>query len=461
MTTRLSRASLRSLRATHLPRQRVSLALKPSLSSARFASSAASLAGEKRGFKIGHVFAGLALLGIGATSYGLYQFYQSFTAYPDTSTHPVRSKLRAALRAASTQEYERSSVFFQQAYQLAQDLFSTGQLAESREEALKRLTGIAVKWGGMWEEAGEFGKAIEAYDTGFQPVAALVDGFKKEGWASASAGETKRGASIAMKLGDLWVQVGGIEGEKEAERYYTWAVEELMRLNLTEKQQGKVKEQMEKQEKQEKGEKVEVGEKKPASEEDEEALKLPGWVGEVELVAAFERLGELYSKQGKIEFAQPLLQQAIALLLPPPPKSGPKAPAPPIPQRCHAATLMNNLSSALVAAPSPSQSAIQAAARWAHNALHVAGSCRKEADAARGGKDIPLAEREEKECELTAIVSAYNLGKLSEMAKDPVSAEQHFLASGKMALRVGLKDAARQSDMAIRRLKHPLASPPV
>lgn len=235
-------------------------------------------------------------VGITATSYGLYRFYSTFTAYPDSSSHPIRSKLRAALRANSTGEFDRSSHFFQQAYALAQDLFSTGQLAPTREEAVKRLTGIAVRWGGMWEEAGELGKAVEAYDTGFQPVAALVDGARKEGWDEASGEETKRGASIAMKLGDLWVRIGGIEGEKEAERYYTWAVEELMRRNLTDGQKEKVRVQLEAQEQ---GKEVALEEKK--DDEDEDALKLPGWVGEVELVAAFERLGELYSKQGKIE----------------------------------------------------------------------------------------------------------------------------------------------------------------
>mgnify|MGYP006876458169 CR=1 FL=1 len=42
-------------------------------------------------------------------------------------------------------------------------------------------------------------------------------------------------------------------------------------------------------------------------------------------------------------YAQPLLQQAIAILLPPPPKEkeGPRPPLPPIPQRCHAATLVS------------------------------------------------------------------------------------------------------------------------
>ncbi|GAA5970849.1 hypothetical protein JCM11641_004480 [Rhodosporidiobolus odoratus] len=452
MPLKLSQSALRTTRALRATRS-APRESAPSSSSRRFASYISHLERPpKKGIKVGHVFASLALLGIGATSYGLYQFYQTFTAYPDSSTHPIRSKLRAALRAQSTGDFDRSSSFFQQAYSLAQDLFSTGQLAPSREEALRRLTGIAVRWGGMWEEAGELGKAVEAYDTGFQPIAALADGYKSEGWAPANEGEVKRGAGIAMKLGDLWVRLGGTEGDKEAERYYTWAVEELMRLSLTEKQKDKVQQELNRG--------VFVGEEPLKGEKSQEGndLELPGWVGEVELVAAFERLGEFYSRQGKVDFAQPLLQQAIVLLLPPPSKSGPKPPQPPVPQRCHAATLMNNLSSALVAAASPTAKQIDASARWAHNALHVAGAARREADKARGGKDVPLAEREEKECELTAIVSAYNLGKLAEMAKDPISAEQHFIASGKIALKHGMRDAAQQANEAIRRLKHPTAT---
>ncbi|GAA5825636.1 hypothetical protein JCM11251_000317 [Rhodosporidiobolus azoricus] len=459
MASRVTLASARTVQTVKAARPRFA-APKAAPSTSRFASYIPHLERPpKKGIKIGHVFSVLALLGIGATSYGLYGFYQSFTAYPETATHPIRSKLRAALRAQNSNEFERSSNFFQQAYMLAQDLFSTGNLAPSREEALRRLTGIAVRWGGMWEAAGEPARAIEAYDTGFQPVAALVEGFKKEGWAPAAPSEIKRGAGIAMKLGDLWVGIGGPAGgeaEKEAERYYTWTVEELMRLTLTEKQKELVSGQMQAQEK---GEQLPLPEKKEGDDLEDD-LKLPGWVGEVELVAAFERLGELYSRQGKIDFAQPLLQQAIALLLPPPPKTGPRPTPPPIPQRCHAATLMNNLSSALVSAPSPNAEQIEASARWAHNALHVAGACRKEADKARGKVDLPLAEREERECELTSIVSAYNLGKLSEMMKDPVSAEQWFVQSGKLAMKHGLRDATAQANEAIRRLKHPLMDVP-
>lgn len=77
---------------------------------------------------------------------------------------------------------------------------------------------------------------------------------------------------------------------------------------------------------------------------------------------------------------------------------------------------MNNLSSALVADPSPNASAIDQASRWARQALLVANQCRKEADQARKGAVVPLAEREEQECEAVAIVGAYNLGKLAEVS---------------------------------------------
>ena len=119
--------------------------------------------------------------GIGATSIGLWQYYQAFTAYPDSSSHPVRSKLRAALRLQQSGDYARASAVFQQAYDLALDLFRTGELAPEQDEALLRLSGIAVRWGGLWEEAGDLARAIEVYDTGFQPVAAAIEGFTKTG----------------------------------------------------------------------------------------------------------------------------------------------------------------------------------------------------------------------------------------------------------------------------------------
>ncbi|GAA5908187.1 hypothetical protein JCM8208_000337 [Rhodotorula glutinis] len=481
-TVKLALRAPAGVRLSSLPRPRLAPSLPPSSLplARRLASYYPSLERTpKRGIKVVHLFSALALLGIGATSYGLYQFYQSFTAYPDTASHPIRSKLRAALRAQHAGEHPRSSAFFSAAYDLALDLYARGELAPTKDEAVERLTGIAIRWGAMWESVAETARAIEAYDTGFQPVAALVDAHQLGTTTSSSTAtterapspvEVRRGAAIAVKLGDLWLKQGGAPGasrageaDSEAERYYTWAVQELMRLSLSDEQKAKVRAQLDAQEvgARAAGEAVgDKGEKKGDKEEDKN-LKVPGWVGEVELVAAMERLGELYSRLGRIELAQPLLQQAITILFPPPPKEGPKPPLPPIPQRCHAATLMNNLSSALVSSASPSAAQIQSSAGWSRQALIVSNGCRSEAakvrkkrdGAAAAGAEVPLAEREERECELTAIVASYNLGKLSEMSKDPTSAEQWFVQSGTHATKLGLHDAARQSNEAIRRLR--------
>ena len=81
---------------------------------------------------------------------------------------------------------------------------------------------------------------------------------------------------------------------------------------------------------------------------------------------------------------------------------------------------MNNLSSVLVSAPSPSAKSIEDAVRWSGQALTVAGRAKKEAEAARKGKAVPLAEREESECDLVAVVGSYNLGKLSEVSNHPL-----------------------------------------
>lgn len=203
---------------------------------------------------------------------------------------------------------ERASAVFEQAYQLALDLFHTNQLAPSSGEALLRLSGIAVQWGSLWEGAGDLARAIEVYDTGFQPLAATVDAYVKNGRGPApSRKEVQRGAGVAMKLGDLWVRRGGSafegggEAVAEAERYYSWAVQELMRLNMTDKQGATVQAEMAAQENPSATPASAPAGGAQGSPDGEADSELPAWVGEVELVAAMERLGDLYSRTGKIE----------------------------------------------------------------------------------------------------------------------------------------------------------------
>lgn len=114
---------------------------------------------------------------------------------------------------------------------------------------------------------------------------------------------------------------------------------------------------------------------------------------------------------------------------------------------------MNNLSSALVSAPSPSADAIDQASRWARQALLVSGQCRKEADLARKGKVVALADREDQECDAVAIVGSYNLGKLAELAGDLDAARGWFEKSKAHSARVGSREGMAQSAEAISRLK--------
>ncbi|SCZ98776.1 BZ3500_MvSof-1268-A1-R1_Chr3-1g05612 [Microbotryum saponariae] len=432
---------------------------------------------QSKGVKIGYVFGVLAndavifsqakslliphlspflscfiLLGIGATSYGLYNFYSSFTAYPAA----IRTHLRAALRSAATESYSRADASFAQAYQLALD---DPTLGKTRQERLIKTTGIAIRWGAMWEAAGELGKAIEVYDKGFREIADLVDAALPAQLASTSTSTTTattdmptkseimRGAAIALKVGDLSCDLGGTEALAHAEERYAWALQELMRVNMTPAQLQQ----------------VDIGQRHgspdhgnpPPIEGSEGNNDLPTWVSKVELVAAMERLGGLYARQGKLEYAQPLLQQAIATLLPPPSKDAnprKKLPPPSVADRCHAATLMNNLASAFVQDPSPSVASIDSASRWARQSLAVAHGVRTEMIGKRGGNEVAVKDREEVECELVALVGAYNLGKLAELAKDKDSARKWFEKSRAQAVRIGSRDGLEQSSEAIRRL---------
>lgn len=148
-----------------------------------------------------------------------------------------------------------------------------------------KSTGVAIRWGGMWEEAGNLGKASEVYSKALDEVMEVMASGK------ASRKEIMRGVAIAMKIGDLGVIMDGPEQLKTAEAMYTFCVQEMMRLKMTPAQLDKVKKEMEEGPRP----KNEDGEK------DELETDLPSWAGDVQLTAGMERLGELYAKLGNIE----------------------------------------------------------------------------------------------------------------------------------------------------------------
>ena len=181
-----------------------------------------------------------------------------------------------------------------------------------------KTTGIAIKWGGMWEDAGERGKARECYELGWREVVQLLEGQEKEG-----SKEVMKGVAMAMKIGDLWVEEGR-KGDGEAEKYYVWCVEEMMKLGMTEAQKSKVEE--------------EVTHGIVAGKEEDKGMELPKWLGQVELVAGFERLGELYARAGNTERVLPPFRLRTSLttrtqVRPTSPPTSHRDPPPPSSQR--------------------------------------------------------------------------------------------------------------------------------
>lgn len=207
---------------------------------------------------------------------------------------PVRAHLRTALRAANDGSYGRASSSFEAAYSLARELAGKNELADDRETSLMRSTGVAVRWGAMWEQAGELNEAIAAYDKGLAEVLALVDSGTR-----LSKNEMMRGVAISMKIGDLAVLTGTKAGEKQAEERYSWCVQEMMRLGMTPEQLDKVRDELESQ--QTRGASSAPVDAPSSSKTEQDETDLPDWLESVELVAGMERLGELYAKQGRVE----------------------------------------------------------------------------------------------------------------------------------------------------------------
>lgn len=116
--------------------------------------------------------------------------------------------------------------------------------------------------------------------------------------------ERTRAVSIAMKLGDIGDQLVGVRAlsggrdesvtgkygpvdSEEVEGWYSWALEESLRVALPTKEgeSGVSK----------------GGTKAGSTGAPQEQLQLPQWVEGIDLVAVMERLAGYYSRKGKVE----------------------------------------------------------------------------------------------------------------------------------------------------------------
>lgn len=171
------------------------------------------------GVRVGTLFLALSILGIGATSVGLYNYYTSLKTFPPE----LRKDLRGALRCKARQDYRASHKFFRQAWER---ILADPELEQSL--GLLKITGIAIAWSEMLEEASRRADqglvtdaASEAYDALLQGYN-WARGYLRQNPASVTNEERMRAVGMAVKLANL--AEGQDDLDKQSEEQLTWAV---------------------------------------------------------------------------------------------------------------------------------------------------------------------------------------------------------------------------------------------
>nr|VWO95330.1 Fork-head domain-containing protein [Ganoderma boninense] len=359
--------------------------------------------------RISTVFGILMGVGIASTSYGLYQFYNTFTLWPPE----VRADLRAGIKAKNQGDFDLSERYLRRALQTAQAL----PLSAFSDEPHFKLSGIAVALAEVLESSNRPSEAYETYSSALAQLRA------SQATGKLSGKERLRAVALAHKLGEM-AEVYQ-RGPEEAEEFLTFAVEEVLRVvkdgqvNIKVEEKGKERE--------------EEGEVSTMLAE----LELPWWVNKVDVAAPLEALGRFYSQEGKPDYATTLYLQAIGMLMKP--DNGKAGPTTSVEDRCRAAQIMNNLSDLT------SRVNLKVAESWARQARGVIEKTRELAGSSKDAESMAL-------CEQTLAAVLFNLGMLLEMSGKAGDARTSFQESLEQAKRIGLRSAAMEARGALRRI---------
>lgn len=399
----------------------------------RFFSSAAPPQSTTGGVRVSKLFTALLALGVGATGLGLYEFYTSFTLWPEQ----VRGDLRAGIKARNQGDLSLSERYITRAFQTALSL----PYQTFAPDPYLKLSGIAS----LLSEVASDRRSREALQIAWElgagpsePHSPLPDAEKTSsgvtegapGWSSytLSNEERLRRVALAYKLG----QLSSERDVDEEEKWLIWAVEEVLRLSVLGMTHANS----------DMNTKTHENSESSALEE----LELPSWMSKTDLGAPLEALGALYAKKGRIEYAMPLYLQAISLLLPP------KANNVPIEDRCRAAQLMNNLSELIMRRPPTPEVRAQAEA-WARQALGIIERAQAQPRSSRWFGWGQPADDGREVCEQALGVVLFNLGSLREMSSDLDGARKLFEKSAEQCGKVGIREGVVEAQEALRRVE--------
>ncbi|GAB1519489.1 hypothetical protein RhiTH_002557 [Rhizoctonia solani] len=221
------------------------------------------------GSRVSWVFTGLILLGVGATSYGLYDFYSTFTTWPKE----LRSDLRSAVKADMQGDYKISEAYFRRALDKAQSL-TPEQLGGQYH---LKISGIAIALAAVLEKQNDLRGANEVYTRAF---ADILRAPPPPAPAPVLSGpERMRVVSLSLKLGEIAAKFGQLE---EEEKYLVFGTEEILRMM-----------------KEASGALPSPGNENVNEGGPQQDLVLPSWVSHTDAGAVLERLAEFYSRTGR------------------------------------------------------------------------------------------------------------------------------------------------------------------
>lgn len=211
-------------------------------------------------------FIGVALACLGV---GLYEYLTSdIQKYPP----PVRQALRKALYYQHKKEYNLALKYFREA--LDQALVSP-----ELERDSAHLTGIMIQLGSLLESLGRLPEARQTFVLALRHLVNLDETTPDDAVFEVQLKELpphqqKKVVAVAQKLGDILAQMRN--RDEEAERYYAWSIEHLLRLSSR---------------------------PRTAYEDPEDVVfdkeHMPAWLTHTEIGAALEAFGGFYAERNR------------------------------------------------------------------------------------------------------------------------------------------------------------------
>ncbi|EIW78505.1 hypothetical protein CONPUDRAFT_83885 [Coniophora puteana RWD-64-598 SS2] len=427
------------------------------------------------------------VLGIGALTYGIYDFYAGLNATLGRIPKEIRDDVYAGAFAKTKGDLGVAERYLSRAFETALTLPPSAfgdrpylhfcGIAASLASVQAMQGGAAARrakrtcertWA-VLEPADSPNATATATTDGSTVIADPTSDANKiapewRTYAASDAERMKRVAIACMVAELVGERAAGSEEEKEEERWLTWAVEETLRVcNALDPDST-----------------VAAAAASPVPAGQSPATEVPASLNVTmkhdpdltalfpmsDFAAPFEALGSYYARSGNVQYAFSLYHHALALLLP----STASAPAPRIftdvqrtpADTCNAAQILNNISELVMRQHPPSPEVRAMAEKWARSAHTVV-----ERGLHARGKPGPLVtsgfvqyggggggEEEEMDmtCESVFGVVLFNLATMREMDGDKNEARGFYTRSIEQCNAAGMDEGVFKGQEALRKL---------